>query len=501
MSTPLRVLILEDQMSDVELMLHELRQAGFDPDWQRVETEADYLAHLGADFDVILADYNMPQFDAPRALRLLQERGLDIPFIIVTGSISEEVAVESMKQGAADYLLKDRLARLGPAVAHALEQRKLRVEKRRADQALRDSEKRFRALIDHSSDAIALISTDGAILYESSSASRIVGYAVEELVGEKMFGWIHPDDLQNAMGLFAQLLSQPGASVEVEFRYRHKDGSWRWLEGTATNLLVEPSVQAVVANYRDGTERKRAEAELAQKAADLEAHNAELDAFAHTVSHQVKQPLTRVVTYAEWLQAENVGSPEESRALQAMCQSAYEANNIIDELLLLASVRQDEVRLDRLDMAGVVSEALRRLEDQIEQSRAQVIQPKSWPVALGHGPWIAEVWVNHISNALKYGGHPPHVELGGAAQPDGTLRFWVKDNGPGIPPKDQARLFTPFVRLRHVHGQGHGLGLSIVRRIVEKCGGQVGVESQAGAGSTFWFTLPGVPEAAPLPAA
>ncbi len=137
MSIPLRVLILEDRPADAELMLHAVRQAGFDPDWQRVETEADYLAHLDPPPEAILADYSLPQFDAMRALRLLQARGLDIPFIVATGSIGEDVAAECIKQGAADYLLKDRLARLGPAVAYALEQRKLRETKRQAEQALR----------------------------------------------------------------------------------------------------------------------------------------------------------------------------------------------------------------------------------------------------------------------------------------------------------------------------------------------------------------------------
>ncbi len=120
MSVPLRVLILEDRPADAELMLHELRRAGFEPHWQRVETEADYLAHLHADLDVILADYALPQFNALRALALLQEHDLDIPCIVVTGAVSEEAAVECMKQGAADYLLKDRLARLGSAVAQRL---------------------------------------------------------------------------------------------------------------------------------------------------------------------------------------------------------------------------------------------------------------------------------------------------------------------------------------------------------------------------------------------
>ena len=117
MPIPLHVLMLEDRAADAELLVHELRRAGFEPHGPRVETEPEYLAHLQAGLDVIFADYALPQFDALRALHLLQERGLDIPFIIVSGTISEEVAVESIKQGAADYLLKDRLGRLGQAAA------------------------------------------------------------------------------------------------------------------------------------------------------------------------------------------------------------------------------------------------------------------------------------------------------------------------------------------------------------------------------------------------
>jgi two-component system, LuxR family, sensor kinase FixL len=146
MSIPMRVLILEDRPADAELMLYELRRVGFEPHWQRVETEADYLAHLHADLDVILADYSLGQFDALQALALLREHDLDVPCIVVTGAVSEEAAVECMKQGAADYLLKDRLARLGPAVTHALEQKRLRDDRQRAEAALRAKDEELRAM-------------------------------------------------------------------------------------------------------------------------------------------------------------------------------------------------------------------------------------------------------------------------------------------------------------------------------------------------------------------
>ena len=142
-----------------------------------------------------------------------------------------------------------------------------------------------------------------------------------------------------------------------------------------------------------------------------------------------------------------------------------------------------------LDMARIVAEAQSRLAYLIEEHRAEIILPERWPVALGHAPWVEEVWINYLSNAIKYGGRPPRVELGATAEADGEIRFWVRDNGLGLTPDDQVKLFTPFTRLDEVRAKGHGLGLSIVRRIVERLGGEVGVDSQMGGGSVFSFSL------------
>src|SRR5664279_962279 len=145
---PLRVLILEDHPAEAELMVDALRQSGFELQWWRVDTEADFLARLDPAPDIILADYSLPQWDAPRALRALQARGLDVPFIMVSGTVGESVAVECIKRGATDYLLKDRLTRLGPAVVRALEDRNLRREKQQAEAALHASETRYRRLFE-----------------------------------------------------------------------------------------------------------------------------------------------------------------------------------------------------------------------------------------------------------------------------------------------------------------------------------------------------------------
>jgi signal transduction histidine kinase len=168
--------------------------------------------------------------------------------------------------------------------------------------------------------------------------------------------------------------------------------------------------------------------------------------------------------------------------------------NIIKELLLLAQVRKTEVRQEPLKMGEIVSESQQRLIHMIEEYNTEIVVPTDWPTAIGYGPWIEEVWVNYLSNAIKYGGQPPRLELGAHVQVDGMIRFWVRDNGAGLTPKEQAKLFTPFTRLDHMRVKGHGLGLSIVQQIMGKLGGQVSVESEGkpGRGSIFSFTLRGV---------
>ena len=310
MFTHLRVLIIENSLADTELMLYELRRTGIEPDWQRVETAPDYLAQLPVGFDVILADFNMPQFGALPALQLLHKRGLDIPFIIVTGSISEEVAVECMKQGAADYLLKDRLVRLGQAVLHAVEQKKLRDEKRQAESALQESEERFRRLTDNAQDIIyryRLIPTRG-FEYVSPAVTAITGYTPQEYYADPNLGFkiSHEDDRRRVLQQSVRGEGLKGAAI---VRWVRKDGAIIWAEHSNVGIYDEAgNLIAIEGIARDITQRKQAEFQLQQQA-DRErllggialriGQSLNLDEILNTTVEEVRQFLQadRVMIY------------------------------------------------------------------------------------------------------------------------------------------------------------------------------------------------------------
>jgi signal transduction histidine kinase len=209
------------------------------------------------------------------------------------------------------------------------------------------------------------------------------------------------------------------------------------------------------------------------------------------VAHDLKNPLSAVLGFAELLTAKDVqlSGKDVTESLAAVHQSARKMHSIIEELLLLASVRKTDVEHQPVEMDMVVSGALQRLSYMTAEYGPELVIPERWPAALGYGPWIEEVWANYLANAIKYGGRPPRLELG-AETVDDKVRFWVVDNGPGLTPEQQSRLFMPFTRLHQVRATGQGLGLSIVRRIMEKLGGEAWVESEPGKGSRFGFTLP-----------
>jgi PAS domain S-box-containing protein len=267
MSRSLYVLILEDNPTDAELVLHELRHAGFDPIWQRVDTEADFLDRLRANPEIILSDYRMPQFSGLRALELLRESGLDIPFILISGTIGEEMAVEAMKLGATDYLLKDRLARLGPAIHHALDENRLRRERRQARESLRLRERALGEV----SQGVLIGDENRLVIYANAGFTNITGYPVNEVLGRGC-GLLQGPESDPATISKMRAALDAGEHFEGEILNYRKDGTPFWNE---LSLAPIPDANGGPTRFigiqRDITERKRVEAALRWKTAFFEA--------------------------------------------------------------------------------------------------------------------------------------------------------------------------------------------------------------------------------------
>jgi signal transduction histidine kinase len=260
----------------------------------------------------------------------------------------------------------------------------------------------------------------------------------------------------------------------------------------AVDYVTKPvQAEEVLARVTTHLKLRKQQKWLEQQKQELQQQNSELESFAHTVAHDLKNPLNTIYGLSGLLvdDLDELSKPKMQKYLNTIEEASIKMSHIIDALLLLASARNQQVKMAPINMAEVVEQVQQRLTRTIDEYQGKIVMPNDWPLAQGYAPWIEEVWANYLSNGLKYGGNPPFLELGATPIDSHYIRFWVRDNGEGLTENEENQLFVPFTRISQARIEGHGLGLSIVQRIVEKCGGQVGVESQVGQGSLFYFTL------------
>ena len=285
MAQRLRVLLVEDNPHDAELLLRELRRAGFDPVWERVDSEQAYVDSLSPDIEIILSDYSMPQFDGLRALKLMQEHDLEIPFIVVSGAIGEEVAVEAMRSGANDYLMKGNLAKLGPTIERELNEAENRRARRRAEAALRESEDRHRDLIEHSRDLICTHDLTGRILSVNQTAAELLGYDQETLLTKNIKEILFSGSENQFDSYIAELRKTGGAQGTMPVQTRVGERRvWDYSNTLRTEGVAVPIVRAMA---HDVTEQSQAESALRENQARLAGIvNSAMDAIISVDSEQ-----------------------------------------------------------------------------------------------------------------------------------------------------------------------------------------------------------------------
>jgi PAS domain S-box-containing protein len=624
--TPLRLLLVEDSESDADLLLLELRRAGFTVQMTRVDDATAFIDALnrGDLWDLIIADYNLPSFDGLQALEIYQRYNRDAPFFLISGTVGEEVAVTAMKAGAHDYLIKDNLVRLGAAVRRELRDAELRRESQRehlkfleseqrfaeifrnspvpimvtrfedgtildinqaltdllgftredaigkpvpqfgawssmeerqafiaeivatgrarslertiptrqggtativvyfntieldgerrlvvtmldisarkqAEQTLRESEERFRLLVESSNELILEVAMDGTILYASPNHTAIVGRRPEEMVGRSVFEHVHPDDLPTVVQRFRT------RDANGTFRNRFADGSWHWLEASGRSFRLASGEERGVVVSRDVTERIRAEEtrkrleEQLRQAQKLEA----LGTLAGGIAHDFNNILTAIIAFTDLARMEIARPSEVLSHLAEVRLASDRARDLVKQILAFSRKQKHERQSTRLQ--DVVREALKLLRSTLPSTiEIDARIDESAPTVLADLSQVHQVLMNLGTNAAhamrdRTGRLGVVLDVAEAREqlleripeltPGRYVHVAVSDSGCGMGPETLKRIFEPFFTTK-APGEGTGLGLAVCHGIMRDHDGAITVRSRVGEGTTFDLYFP-----------
>jgi PAS domain S-box-containing protein len=476
MTGALKVLHIEDSEGDAALVARSLEKAGYELEVKRVDDAQDMSAALAArDWDVVLCDYRLPQFDASSALRILQEAGLDLPFIVVSGAVGEDVAVGLMKSGAHDYVMKDHLARLAPAVEREIREAHTRRAHRQAQEALRESEERFRRFYEISLAGIAI--HDGVSLLDANEAfGTMFGYAPGEIIGKPPLDFIAPEAREFVAARIAE-----GSGEAYDMTGLRKDGSRFPVEFVARKAAHQGRPAWAVVT-RDLSERQRTEERL-REAQKFES----VGLLAAGIAHDFNNILTSVSGSVS-LALDSIPEDVQVHALlRSAIESTQRAAGLTRQLLAYAgkgAFVKEAVPVSKV--ADEVVQLLRRSAPPNVELRAEL--HGSVPPVMADPSQIQQVFMNLIQNGVEaIGKENRGVVLVRTGLRGDSVSLEVEDNGCGIEDAMQKRVFEPFFTTRFV---GRGLGLAAVQGIVRSLQGTIALESALGKGTRVQVLLP-----------
>jgi PAS domain S-box-containing protein len=499
---PLRLLLIEDSDDDAALVLRELKRSQFEVAFERVQTAVDLEAALAKSWDIVLCDYTMPHLDAPTALEIVRRHSVDLPFIVVSGTVGEDAAVEVMRAGASDYLLKDRLTRLGPAITREVRDGRVRAETRRAERARQRAEESFRLIIESSPDLI-VVHREGHIVYANPKTLDRLG-VTPSIIGEPLSKIVSSNDVRTPR---AVTTTESGRPAPVEQRWLRCDGTAITVEVVQEEVVFEGTL-ATVAIARDLTERNQIAAAMIEM-----DRMAAIGILAAGVGHEINNPLAYVLANLEFVTSELeviIGElPREAyerlearivdltQALADTNHGAQRVRAIVQDLRTFS--RGEDAVASLVDVRQILDSSVRMAAVQIRQ-RAVVDRKyeDDLPKVLANESRIGQLFLNLVVNAAQAlpEGMPSehHIEM--VARTAGNfVCVEIADTGSGIPADVLPRIFEPFFTTKPT-GQGTGLGLSICRRILVELGGDIAVTSEPGKGSRFIVHLPRAPAAA-----
>ena len=499
MKSPLRVLLLEDNTFDAELIQELLEADHFVCEVTRAQTRAEFVAGLeNPGIDVILADYKLPSFDGLSALKLALDARAEVPFIFVSGSLGEEVAIEAVKDGATDYVVKSRLSRLAPSVQRALREARERAERKKAQQAFRRSEMYLAEAQRLSHTGSFGWEPASGQVYWSDETYRIFECepTIEPTI-QLVLDQTHPDDRVRVRQIIDRAAIER-RELTVEHRVLKADGAVKYVRGVAHPSTGEdPANFVFVGTVMDITERKRAEEER-ERLSQLEAVLAYMNRvsmmgeLAASLAHEIKQPIAAAAFNGQacvnWLSGGAPNATQASKAASAVVEAVTRAGQIIDRVSSL--YRRGAPERELVDLNGIVREITQLLSDTANRNAVSIrtdLDPEL-PTTTADRVQLQQVLMNLMLNGIeamqdKIG----QLTIVSKRTEDGQLLISVSDTGVGLSNGESERVFEAFFTTK---ARGTGMGLSVSRRIVASHGGQLWASPNTGRGATFQFTLP-----------
>jgi len=503
MKKKIRVLHIDDSMHDRKLVKDVLLNEYDGFEVVEADNRENFLQHLNEkDFDIILSDFNILGFDGLQVLQIVKEKYPNMPVIIVTGTGSEEIAIQAMKLGAADYVIKSvtHIRGLAHSIELVLENKKNQKARKKALKALSKSEEKYRRIFENVQDVFYQTNREGIITEISPSIFRVSGYQRNELIGKPASVFYYNADDRNRV---VEKIISEGEIWDFEIRMITKNELVRYASLNAHGLYSEISeFIGIEGSLRDITDRKQVEAELYAAKEKAEENDRLKTAFLHNISHEIRTPMNSIVGFAELID-ENEIPPEIRKEYTAIIvNSSHHLLSIISDIVSIATIEAGQEKVVENEMN--LNSALKLLHDQLMlKAQSQNIQfrltsrlPDRQAQIISDETKLVQVLTNLIVNALKFT-KKGSINFGCRKidQPNdiSMIEFFVEDTGIGITEKMQHVVFKRFSQVENTSTRqfgGSGLGLSISKAYVEMMGGKIWLESELGRGSKFYFTIP-----------
>jgi PAS domain S-box-containing protein len=492
--TPLNVICLEDSPNDAELIRLNLEKAGYQMNFRVVSSGREFESILKTEpFNLVLSDYRLPSYSGAQALKFVKARYPSIPFICISGTVGDEFAVELMKMGASDYVLKDKLYKLAPAVAHTLNEAK---EKKALEEAENQLRKLSRAL-EQSPVAVIITDTSGNIEYINKGFVEITGYDFSSIRGKPL----------------RILKSRPGSTIESEpiwktissgaiWRGEHyskrKSGEYYWEYVTISSILdADNKISNYVVIIEDITEHKQMLLDLEAARRKAEETDKLKTAFLHNMSHEIRTPLNGILGFAELLKMEGTDHDQMQEHISYMQESGSRLLHLMDEIIEISMIEsmQGHVSLTQVDLNQLISEIIEGYKQEADKKNISLKiltnhKGKNMPF-ITDSDKLKRILEILVENAVKFT-DSGSIQIGVISQP-GEMNFSVSDTGIGIPPEFCEIVFEPFRQADMTDSrrfQGAGIGLSIAKAFILLLEGRIWIESLPGKGTSVFFSLP-----------